>query len=574
MRIVTFKRLIKFILAVVLPVLGVQAQTPDWKHVDLITQINGTQSSVTATTTDATGNVFLTGFFTGAIDLGTTRLTSLGYQDIFVAKWNPLTRRFLWAQRAGGTDTDIAHSITVSGPSVYIAGGYYSKDAAFGPVQLPKFGPAFDEDAFVAKLTDSGTAGTFVWAYAAGGPQRETAYAVAASGPQIYVAGSFISATAEFGGISLPNTASNSSDAFVALLVDHGPNAAFAWARRAGSPGYDQANALAVGDAGVYVAGSFAGPSADFGSLSLRNAGRSDAFVAKLTDAGAVVWAQGAGGTDDDAAFAVQSTRGTVYVAGNFSGPAATFGSTALASSGAEDLFVAKVADEGATGRFAWAQAAGGLLYERAAALVVRGTSVYVAGDFGSSIAVFGPAAVLNASAAPYPPTDVFVAKLEDTGPSGRFLWAQSAGGAAVDEASSLGVSGSLVYVGGKLMPPASFGGLVVPSSAAPFGAGFLAALEDARPLATTLPRAFPSLHVFPNPSHGLVTAAVGDLPAGVPLAFSLWDATGREVQTLRVTPTTSFLTQPLRVAHLPAGLYLLKLQTGGTSVTQRLVVE
>ena len=59
-------------------------------------------------------------------------------------------------------------------------------------------------------------------------------------------------------------------------------------------------------------------------------------------------------------------------------------------------MFVAKLADAGPTGSFAWAQRAGGSYIDRATALVVSGTSLYVAGSFHGPPTTFGSTTVTN----------------------------------------------------------------------------------------------------------------------------------------------------------------------------------
>ena len=126
-------------------------------------------------------------------------------------------------------------------------------------------------------------------------------------------------------------------------------------------------------------------------------------------------------------------------------------------------MFVAKLADAGSTGSFVWAQAAGDQGDDRATALTVNGTSMYVVGGFGSATVRFGSVTLANASANSGT-SDTFVAKLTDAGPTGSFVWAQRAGGTDTDVATALAVSGTSVYVAG------SFG-----SATAGFGAVTLA---------------------------------------------------------------------------------------------------
>ena len=120
------------------------------------------------------------------------------------------------------------------------------------------------------------------------------------------------------------------------------------------------------GSPDVYVGGSFTG-TADFDGITLTSAGGSDAFVAKWSPASnRFTWAQRAGGSGDDETRALTVRGASVYAAGNFGGPTAAFGANTLANAGGSDIFVAKLTDAGATASYAWAAQAGGPGDERA----------------------------------------------------------------------------------------------------------------------------------------------------------------------------------------------------------------
>ncbi|TPG66713.1 T9SS C-terminal target domain-containing protein [Hymenobacter nivis] len=384
-----------------------RAQAPAWRAAVAASSTSGDYSSVSATATDDAGNVYLAGNFAGTVSFGSFALTNAtadGRRDAFVAKWSPATGAFLWAQRAGGPGDDGATALAVSGGNVYVAGSFGGPTAAFGALTLANADPSgATRDVFVAEL--AADTGAFAWAQPAGGPADDYATALAAAGPRVYVAGAFGSATATFGGTALARAGSGGADAFVAALEAGGAGAAFAWAQRAGGPGDDVATGVAVSGASVYLAGRFASATAAFGPLALANVnpnGSHDAFVAKLADAGpsaAFAWAQRAGGPGDDRANALAVSGTNVYVAGEFQGPTATFGGTVLANTTTDNLYY-----------------------------------------------------------------DVFVAKLADAGPSGAFAWARRAGGPGDDYANALAVRGADVYMAG------SFAGNVLGNAAATFG--------------------------------------------------------------------------------------------------------
>ncbi|GAB2847183.1 hypothetical protein GCM10027044_02730 [Hymenobacter ruber] len=552
--------------------LPVTAQAPAWQSARAVataTAATNTYSTVSATAVDAAGNVFLAGTFMNTVVLGNTSLTSLGGYDVFVAKFNPNTNQFVWAQRAGGTGDDLAYALTVSGINVYIAGSFTGSTAVFGAATLANSGNTGSSDVFVAKLTDAGTTSSFAWAQQAGGiAGNDQARALAVSGTSVYVAGSFTGPTMGFDSITLTNTSTGFADAFVARLTDTGSTASFVWAQQAGGPGFDGAAALAVSGTNVYMAG-YTGSTASFGATTLVSVGAYDVFVAKLIDTGSTsnfAWVQRAGGPGDDFAYALAVSGPSVYVAGSFAGSTAGFGAATLTNSdnaGSSDVFVAKLTDAGTTGGFVWARGAGGSSTDQARALVVSSNSVYVAGSFNSPTANFASTALACAGA--NGTSDVFLAKIDDAGSTGDFSWAYRAGGLYDDGANALAMSGTSVYmVGGVRSPIAGFGTLTFSNPNSTY-LGFLAALTDPTLTATTPGRTLAPTQLFPNPTHGAATLR---LPAGTaPAPLTLTDALG---QAVRCYPAPVSPEATLDLEGLPAGLYLLR----GAGPAQRLAVE
>src|SRR5690606_25122804 len=66
---------------------------------------NTTNATITATATDALGNVYAAGYFGGTITLGTTSLMSNGGNDMYLAKYTS-DGTLAWATSLGGTSTD------------------------------------------------------------------------------------------------------------------------------------------------------------------------------------------------------------------------------------------------------------------------------------------------------------------------------------------------------------------------------------------------------------------------------------------------------------------------------------
>ena len=282
---------------------------------------------------------------------------------------------------------------------------------------LTNAGGRLPGDVFVAKLTDEGSSGAWGWALRAGGLAYERANALAVKDGRVYVGGYFDGPTAAFGGATL--TSSGNRDAFVARITDGGTAGQWTWAQKADGLGAEVVTALAVGSGGVYVAGHFNGPTAGFGAVALTSEGIMDGFVAKLTDqgsSGAWGWVQQVGGRGADVPQAVTVDGGTLYVAGYITSDSARFGPTVLVKAGAAGLFVAALADGGATGAWAWGQQGGGAGDDRAVTLARHGSTLYVGGSAGSRTVRFGSHAVTKGGTGPdY--SSGFLAALGETPP-------------------------------------------------------------------------------------------------------------------------------------------------------------
>ena len=256
-------------------------------------------------------------------------------------------------------------------------------------------------------------------------------------------------------------TSAGNSDGFVAKW--NIASARFVWVLPAGGTGQDQVMALATDGPNVYVTGYFADAAASFGPFILNNVRDHDGFVAKVADSGATgsfVWVQALGGPGREEAAAIAVRGPTLYVAGSFDDNV-LFGSTALATAGSADVFVTALADQGTGGAVTWARRAGGSDYDYAAAVAVNGTSVYVGGAFLSPTLTVGSTVLTNTNNN----VDTFVAKLTDAGSSGSFVWGQRAGGTGTDAIRALAVNGTSVYLAGSFVGSATVGSATLTSA-------------------------------------------------------------------------------------------------------------
>ena len=167
------------------------------------------------------------------------------------------------------------------------------------------------------------------WAKGVGGTDWDGIFATTIDTQgNIYVVGIFNSPTITFGSTTLTNN--GEEDIFIAKYNSNGN---VLWAKSAGGIYEDRALSVIVDASGnIVVTGSFNSPTITFGTTTLTNNGNYNIFIAKYNNNGDVLWAKSAGSNDEDfvsSIVAVDAT-GNIIIAGSFSSPTITFGSTTL----------------------------------------------------------------------------------------------------------------------------------------------------------------------------------------------------------------------------------------------------
>ncbi len=291
---------------------------------------------------DASGNVYVVGYFFGTVDFGGGPLTSNGY-DIFLAKYTT-NGVHLWSKVLGGASSDMGQAIAVD-PSgnVYVA-GQFAATVDFGGGPLTSAGGF---DGFLAKYT---TNGGFVWAKRVGGTSVDnvTGVGVDTNGNPTIVG--YFQGTANFGGANL--TSAGAADVFVAHYTSAGVHQ---WSAQYGDADDQRAYAVAVdGSGNIAVTGYFAG-TINFGGGSMVNVGGADMFLVKLSASGAHLWSKQFGNTGtygnvgESVAF---DPSGNVLLTGEIEDPTDFGGGLVVPSVLTYDAFVAKFS---ASGVYQWA---------------------------------------------------------------------------------------------------------------------------------------------------------------------------------------------------------------------------
>lgn len=276
---------------------------------------------------------------------------------------------------------------------------------------------AAGQDIVLARYDADGAA---VWAKKFPGSGGTLLFDVAADAAENIAITGWFNGDVDLGGGKLVNT--GKVDIYLAKFDATGKHL---WSKRFGGPELDFATATGIGPGGeVFVSGDSHG-ALDLGGGVLANAGANDIFVAKYSAAGVHQWSKRFG----DAAAQVNASLdvgsdGHALLAGWFLG-SVDFGGDSLVSAGEGDVYLAKLAPDGA---HLWSARYGDAAQQEGQNAVVHPTTGAIAltGNFRGTLDLGGDPLVSAGD------KDVFVAVFEA---DGTHVWSRGFG----DLASQLG---------------------------------------------------------------------------------------------------------------------------------------
>jgi len=370
---------------------------------------------------DANYDLIITGRFTSQAIFDTDTVNSFGSTfigDMFVAKYDT-AGNFQWVQSGGGINNDEGFAVT-SAPSgdIYVS-GFFTGAATFDTVSVTS-GGGFTQAMFLAKLNSAGDFLWVEASNTTGGTFNNGARGVDvdASG-NIYLAGRF-SQTITFDTITVSSVSSFSSDAFLAKFNSSGSILWIETAGdpTIGNTNSEWANDVVVTpENDVFITGTI-GPVAAFGSITLTGSTR-NIFIARYDTAGNIQDATSGGGGggfafSNDVNSICTDQNSDVFITGFFEGTI-NLGNTTLTTTGsggafADDIFLAKYNKDSAD--FVWAASAvgGGVTFQQGGNGISADTSlnVYVTG-ISSGNTIFG-----NITVNTFGASDIFVTKVGD----------------------------------------------------------------------------------------------------------------------------------------------------------------
>ncbi len=417
-------------------------------------------------TTLSDDSTVVTGSFSGSATFGEneaneTVLESDGDCDIFLARYNP-DGNLIWVKRAGGTNFEGSHGITMLSDDSTVVTGHFGSSATFGEGETNETVLVSDGhiDIFVARYNPDGT---LAWAKRAGGKVDDVGTGITTlSDDSTVVTGRFIS-TVTFGEGEANETVLVSDGNYDIFVARYNPDGTLAWAKRAGGSERDYGRGITtLSNDSTVVTGFFSG-SATFGEgdaneTVLVSDGFQDIFMARYNPDGTLAGAKRAGGTDYDYGKEITTlSDDSTVVTGYFEG-SATFGEgeaneTVMDSYGLRDIFFARYNPDGT---LAWAKRTGGTDYDFGYGITtLSDDSTVVTGHFGAS-ATFGEGEPNETVLVSVGGWDIFVARYNI---DGILAWAKRAGGIPSERGHGITtLSNDSTVVTGMFQESATFG--------------------------------------------------------------------------------------------------------------------
>ncbi|PIF34256.1 beta-propeller repeat-containing protein [Flavobacterium sp. 9] len=414
--------------------------------------------------TDASGNIYLVGNFTGTTDFdpseGIANLTSAGEEDVFVAKYD-INGKYIYACALGGIEYDNCNALAVDRyGNAYITGSFKDKASFNSKKKIIKKASAGDFDIFIAKYDPDGR---LLYANTIGGKERDYGQAITADdNGNVYVTGYFAGICDFDLGKGTANL--SSQDGVHLFFAKYDANGEYVYAKNING----NSSGIANDDKGnIYLTGYYEG-TADFdpgkGVEVMKSIYDENIFFAKYDSYGNFVFVKNIGSErskDESRAIALDRDN-NIYLTGFFEDDAdfdPGIGTAILSTPEPCGMFLAKY---NAEGDYIYAKSMSGGRGVIGNAIAVDSTgNAYVTGYFEGTVD-FDPSAEIAKLTSPGQTkestgyeADIFLAKYDT---KGNYIYAKSMGGKDYDKGHGIALTtDGRIYLAGTFESPTNF---------------------------------------------------------------------------------------------------------------------
>ncbi len=505
---------------------------------------------------DAIGNSYITGYFYGSATFQSTNITSNGYGDVFLAKYNS-NGNLVWIKTAGSAGgNDYGYGIALDQIGNLCITGRFETSAIFGSYTLTASG---NSDIFIAKYD---TSGNTIWAKSAGALGNDAGNSISVDS----VGNSFIAGYFNYGNSSNPLIIGNDtmySSVGESFIAKYNPFGNPVWAKRSvevGSVSWQDAKISTDNSSNVYTTCMFS-DTIVIGADTLISM-TAIPFIAKYDSSGNPLWAKKIPFTGGPYLYDLKADSiGNIYTTGEYIGTGILGTDTITNSTSNGSFYIAKYNTNGIA---QWGQTAIGN-----DGSIGEGISVdsygnsYISGTFLDTVTI-GSNTMISAGN-----RDIFVAKYSTIG---SFLWTKQAGGLNYDVGNSIGndANGNSYLIGTFYGGLPSFGSTMLNG----YGSSdiFIAKLNDILTQTEISYNSNSGFIIYPNPFTAFTTIEFSNR-LNLSFDFIIYNKLGQEVKRISQISQTSIIVER---GNLTNGIYFFSIQTkeGSTLSKGKLIIQ
>ncbi len=498
------------------------------------------------------------------------------YYDLFTALYDA-NGHLLWAETAGSLDGNArGHDVQMDRQNNIITAGFIEGKTDFDSGAIIEL--ADKQRGLLLSKHDIN--GRLLWTQTAKGNQDNGAYALAINEQDEILITGHINGNTTFGTTIL--SSKNKADGNDVFLAKYAENGDLLWVKLvAWGKGNDVGMNMDLDEAGnIILIGSFNEDLNFENNTVLQAVDQTDAFIAKFTPEGDLIWAKAIGGmgvegNTSKSLSLVVDHQNDIIVGGDFNHSIRFDATTTFNSTGDADAFVAKY---NADGNFLWAKHGKGntdATTDRVKSVTVDAcNNILVAGEFHAQLN-WNEELQLEGIGK----QDIFMLKLDEQGHS---IWGTVEGGTQNDYSMDIiNDQYNRTITAGCFFGRSTIGGVTVDSD---YGQADLYIAYHHHPIADdclntitgeeSSTKLSQQLQLYPNPTTDVLNLDL-DLDQSTAVQVSIINVAGQELYRANYSVmSTGHHQLSLPVKDLTSGLYFMQVNTEDAVLVERLLVE